>query len=89
MKNYLEFEQDIKLLEEELEKLKDPFNKEGLSEIDTNKISDLQNEIDKKLGARIIKDGTNRQCNAHRKDKDIAIPSTLNLLVIIIFLYLV
>ena len=27
MKNYLEFEKDIKLLEEELEKLKDPFNK--------------------------------------------------------------
>jgi len=51
MKNYLEFEQDIKLLEEEIEKLKDPFNKEGLSEIDTNKITNLQNEIDKKLHA--------------------------------------
>ena len=29
MKNYLEFERDIKGLEEELEKLKDPFNKDG------------------------------------------------------------
>ena len=38
MKNYLEFERDIKDLEEELEKLKDPFNKEGLSQIETDKI---------------------------------------------------
>jgi len=28
MKSYLEFEHDIKALEEELEKLKDPFNKD-------------------------------------------------------------
>ena len=27
MKNYLDFEHDIKTLEETLEKLKDPFNK--------------------------------------------------------------
>ena len=33
MKSYLEFESNIKVLEEELEKLKDPFNKkEGISE---------------------------------------------------------
>jgi len=49
MKNYLEFERDIKLLEEELEKLKDPFTKEGLSEVETDKISKIQNEIDVKL----------------------------------------
>jgi len=49
MKNYLEFEKDIKVLEEELEKLKDPFNKEGLSEVNTHKISQIQNEIDDKL----------------------------------------
>jgi len=51
MKSYLEFERDIKVLEEELEKLKDPFNKEGLglSEVDTNKISQIQNEINDKL----------------------------------------
>jgi len=49
MKNYLEFEHNIKALEEELEKLKDPFNKEGISEVDTKKISQIENEIDAKL----------------------------------------
>ncbi len=49
MKSYLEFERDIKVLEEELEKLKDPFNKEGLSEVDTDKISQIQLQIDEKL----------------------------------------
>jgi len=51
MKSYLEFERDVKGLEEELEKLKDPFNKEGLSEVKTDKISRIQNEIDDKLKA--------------------------------------
>jgi len=49
MKNYLEFERDIKVLEEELEKLKDPYNKEGLSEVNTDRISEIQTEIDLKL----------------------------------------
>jgi len=49
MKNYLNFETDIKNLELELEKLKDPFNQEGLSEVNTNKISEIQSEIDTKL----------------------------------------
>jgi len=49
MKSYLEFEQEIKVLEEELEKLKDPFNKEGLSEVETDKIFQIQEEIDQKL----------------------------------------
>jgi len=49
MKNYLNFETDIKSLETELEKLKDPYNQEGLSEVDTNKISKIQSEIDDKL----------------------------------------
>ena len=49
MKNYLDFEREIKVLEEELEKLKDPFNKDGISEVDTEKISTIQNEIDHKL----------------------------------------
>ena len=40
MKNYLNFENDIKNLEIELEKLKDPYNQDGLTEVDTNKISD-------------------------------------------------
>ena len=42
MKNYLNFETDIKNLELELEQLKDPYNQEGLSEVNTNKISQLQ-----------------------------------------------
>ena len=49
MKNYLNFESDIKNLETELDKLKDPYNQEGLSEVDTNKISKIQEEIDAKL----------------------------------------
>ena len=49
MKNYLNFETDIKNLESELEQLKDPYNQEGLSEVNTNKISQLQTSIDNKL----------------------------------------
>ena len=49
MKNYLNFETEIKNLENELEKLKDPYNQSGLSEVDTQKISETQNELDKKL----------------------------------------
>ena len=39
MKNYLNFETEVKNLENELEKLKDPYNQEGLSEVDTKNIS--------------------------------------------------
>ena len=49
MKNYLNFETEVKNLENELEKLKDPYNQEGLSEVDTKNISKVQNEIDDKL----------------------------------------
>ena len=49
MKNYLNFENDIKHLENELETLKDPYNQEGLSEVDTKKISKTQDELDQKL----------------------------------------
>jgi acetyl-CoA carboxylase carboxyl transferase subunit alpha len=49
MKNYLNFETDIKNLEIELEKLKDPYNQDGLTEVNTKKISESQREIDKKL----------------------------------------
>ena len=49
MKNYLNFELEIKNLELELEKLKDPYNQEGLSEVDTTKISELQADINNKL----------------------------------------
>ncbi len=49
MKNYLNFEYEIKNLENEIEKLKDPYNQEGLSEVDTQKISSTQAELDEKL----------------------------------------
>ena len=49
MKNYLNFETEVKNLENELEKLKDPYNQEGLSEVDTKNISKVQNELDTKL----------------------------------------
>jgi len=49
MKNYLNFEKDIENLENELEKLKDPYNEDGLSEVDTKKISITQAEVDEKL----------------------------------------
>mgnify|MGYP006254754367 CR=1 FL=1 len=49
MKNYLNFENEIKNLENEIEKLKDPYNQEGLSEVDTQKISSTQAELDLSL----------------------------------------
>ena len=49
MKNYLNFETEIKHLEAEIEKLKDPYNQDGLSEVDTKKISESQEEIDNRL----------------------------------------
>jgi len=51
MKNYLNFENEIKDLENELEKLKDPYNQSGLSEVDTQKISKTQDELDEKLNS--------------------------------------
>ncbi len=50
MKNYLNFETDIKNLEIELDKLKDPYNQEGLTEVNTDKISKIQSELHNKLG---------------------------------------
>tara|TARA_B100001057_G_scaffold149915_1_gene149811 strand:- start:2590 stop:3687 length:1098 start_codon:yes stop_codon:yes gene_type:complete len=49
MKNYLNFENEIKNLENEIENLKDPYNQSGLSQVDTEKISQLQTELDEKL----------------------------------------
>ena len=49
MKNYLEFEKEIKALEEKVEELKSPFGSEGISEVDTKKIQETQNEINEKL----------------------------------------
>ena len=49
MKNYLEFEKEIKALEQEIDGLKSPFGSEGISEVDTKKIKNTQNEINEKL----------------------------------------
>ena len=49
MKNYLEFEKEIKALEEKVDNLKSPFGSEGISEVDTNKIKETQEEINDKL----------------------------------------
>ena len=49
MRNYLEFEKEIKILEEDLETSKNPFDKEGISEVDTGKIQKIQKEINEKL----------------------------------------
>ena len=48
MKNYLEFEKEIKTLEEEMELLKALWG-ESISEVDTNKIKVTQNQINLKL----------------------------------------
>ena len=50
MKNYLNFESEIKDLENEIENLKDPYhNKEGLSEVDTKQINKTEEELNLKL----------------------------------------
>ena len=49
MKNYLDFESEIKDIELEINNLKDPYSSDGLTEVDTNKINELQNELDLKL----------------------------------------
>ena len=49
MKNYLEFEKEIKSLEEQVDGLKSPFGSEGISEVDTKKIQNTQIEINDKL----------------------------------------
>ena len=49
MKNYLIFEKDVEKLDSEIEKLKDPFNKDGLTQVDTKKMHDIQTELDEKL----------------------------------------
>ena len=49
MKNYLDFEKEIKALEQEVESLKSPFGSEGISEVDTKRIKNTQLEINQKL----------------------------------------
>ncbi len=49
MKNYLEFEKEIKSLEDEVDALKSPFGSEGISEVNTGKIQEIEDQIYKKL----------------------------------------
>ena len=49
MKNYLNFENEVKELEKELDVLKDPYNKEGISEVNTTEISSFEEKINNKL----------------------------------------
>ena len=49
MKNYLNFETELKNLEDELDKLKDPYNQDGLTEVNTSKINKVEEEINHKL----------------------------------------
>jgi len=49
MRNYLGCENEIKTLEEEVDNLKSPFGSEGISEVDTQKIKNIQEEINQKL----------------------------------------
>ena len=49
MKTYLNFESQIKNIETEIDRLKDPFNNEGISEVKTGKINKLEQELNSKL----------------------------------------
>ena len=49
MKNYLNNKKEVKALEQEINRLKSPFGSEGISEVDTQKIKNTQNEINEKL----------------------------------------
>jgi len=49
MKNYLNFETEVKDLEKKLEDLKDPYNNEGISEVNTNEIRSFEEKINEKL----------------------------------------
>ena len=49
MKNYLSFENEIKDLEVKLDELKDPYNNEGISEVNTNEITTFEEKINRKL----------------------------------------
>ena len=55
MKNYLEFEKDIKTLEDEMELLKSPGS-ESISEVDTNKIKSTQSGVIEVKNVKFIKE---------------------------------
>ena len=56
MKNYLDFEKEITELEQEVDGLKSPFGSEGISEVDTKKIKDESNIINRSKTIRDILD---------------------------------
>ena len=49
MKNYLNFENEVKELEDQLNNLKDPYNNGGISEVNTNEIITFEEKIFNKL----------------------------------------
>ncbi len=49
MKNYLNFETEVKELESKLDTLKDPYNNEGITEVNTNEIISFENKVNEKL----------------------------------------
>ena len=49
MKNYLNFENEVKELEDQLNNLKDPYNNGGISEVNTSEIITFEEKIFKKL----------------------------------------
>ena len=49
MKNYLNFENELNSLRLNLRLLKDPYNKEGISEVNTNEIAQFEDKINTKL----------------------------------------
>ena len=46
---YLDFEKEIEQLDKNLDALKNPYESEGISSINQDKITDLQSTIDKKI----------------------------------------
>ena len=54
MRNYLEFEKEIKSLEQDLENSKNPFDKDGISQVDTKKIKKIEEDMCKKLLANLV-----------------------------------
>ena len=46
---YLDFEKEIEELDKNLDTLKNPYQNEGISSINKDKIDSLQSEIDKKI----------------------------------------
>ena len=49
MKNYLNFENEVKELETKLDALKDPYNSEGISEVNTNEMAAFEEKINVSL----------------------------------------